>query len=205
MSYNFLTVGSDCSPAYTLRNLNLREYALPFDWNVSYIDSLERCFREDFRNYHKNLKLNDKKDLLVDEYGFKFPHDYPKKNADVNESELGEGVIRQTKGTEITEKWSEYHDIVLEKYSRRIERFRQIMKDTKPIVVLCRYRIYDVLRIQKFFAQYYNKTNVYFVNSCAQSYETDKIKNVFTERNQQWNEAALWKEGIDAIIKKIEL
>ena len=41
MSYNYLTIGYDCSPAAALRNLNLREFALPFDWVVSNVTILE--------------------------------------------------------------------------------------------------------------------------------------------------------------------
>ena len=36
MSFNYLTIGYDCSPAGALKVLNLREFALPFDWVVSY-------------------------------------------------------------------------------------------------------------------------------------------------------------------------
>lgn len=44
MFFNYLTIGYDCSPATALRNLNLREFALPFDWIVSKISSLDNCF-----------------------------------------------------------------------------------------------------------------------------------------------------------------
>ena len=46
--YNFLTIGYDCSPAAALRELNLRNEALPFDWVVSNISSLEKCFQDNF-------------------------------------------------------------------------------------------------------------------------------------------------------------
>jgi len=59
--YNFLTVGSDCSPAAALRSLDIREFALPFDWIVTNINGLEICFRDKFQNFHKNLYFNDKK------------------------------------------------------------------------------------------------------------------------------------------------
>ena len=39
MSFNYLTIGQDCSPAAALRNLNLRDFALPFDWVVSNINT----------------------------------------------------------------------------------------------------------------------------------------------------------------------
>ena len=43
MDIHFITMGFDCSPASVLRNLNLRGFALPFDWVVSNINSLNKC------------------------------------------------------------------------------------------------------------------------------------------------------------------
>ena len=77
MSFNYLTIGSDCSPAAALRGLNLRDFALPFDWVVSNITSLDKCFETNFEYFHKNLLLNGSKNKLIDYYGFQFPHDYP--------------------------------------------------------------------------------------------------------------------------------
>ena len=39
--FNFITIGYDCSPASALRGLNMRQFALPFDWVESNITSLE--------------------------------------------------------------------------------------------------------------------------------------------------------------------
>jgi len=49
----------------------------------------------------------------------------------------------------------------------------------------------------------YNIDNIYFVNSSYDEFENDKIKNVYTEKNNIWNESNLWKQGIDDIILKI--
>jgi len=49
--YNFLTIGFDCSPASALRSLELRNYALPFDWIESNIKSIEHCFKDNFFEY----------------------------------------------------------------------------------------------------------------------------------------------------------
>ena len=53
--YNFLTLGYDCSPAAALRNLELREHALPFDWVVSNVNSIHKCIEENFSVFHRNL------------------------------------------------------------------------------------------------------------------------------------------------------
>jgi len=206
---NYLTIGYDCSPAAALKNLNLREFALPFDWVVSNINSLESCFQSNFEGFHKNLNLNYRKTRLIDSYGFQFPHDYPLNDglqiAQIA-NDVGEGVFPEGNGNEkfITDKWVDYHDSVLEKYKRRIERFKNILRDTKPIIVLCRYNTEDVLKLQKLFMKYFNVENIYFVNSSNQTFENDKIKNIFTEKNNIWNDANIWKQGIDDIMAKIQ-
>jgi hypothetical protein len=202
---NYISLGNDCSPAATLRNLNLRKYALPFDWVVSNINSLKKCFETNFENYHKNLQFNSTKTRLIDHYGFAFIHDYPLNDTIViNESIIGEGVIAEEKGRFIIENWSDYYSIVLDKYNRRIERFKNIINDTKPIIVLCRYTTNDeVLELQQIFINFYKKNNIYFLNSSREIFENDKIKNIYTERNNEWNELSIWQQGIDDIIQKI--
>jgi len=204
MSFNYLTIGYDCSPAGALKVLNLREFALPFDWVISNIKFLQRCFETNFEDFHKKLTFNYNKTRLIDHYGFQFPHDYPLTNMTNFENNIGEGVFGEERGKFITEKWCDYYDTVLDKYNRRIERFKNIINDTKPIIVLCRYNTKDVLELQELFIKYYKNNNIYFVNSCNELFENDYIKNIYTEKDNKWNDINIWKEGIDDIIKKIK-
>jgi len=202
MSFNYLTLGNDCSPAAALRSLNLREYALPFDWIVSNIITLERCFETNFENFHKNLTLNYNKKRLVDYYGFEFPHDYPLNHMIDVEDKIGEGEFGEEDGKFICDNWNDYYDNVLNKYNRRIERFKKIVSDTKPIILLCRYNTIEVLILQQLFIKYYNKENIYFVNSSNEIFENDKIINIYTEQNGIWNDGDIWKKGVEYISKK---
>ncbi len=199
-NYNFLTMGHDCSPAAALRNINLRVAALPFDWVVSSLNSIEKCFEDDFAKYHGNLNLNLSRTRLIDEYGFQFPHDYPLNNVDMSIEKIGEGAIGEEHGKTIINDWYIYHEMVKDKYNRRIERFRKIVNDPKPIIVLCRHSTNGVLHLQHLFLKHYKKSNIYFVNSSKEIFESDKIINVDTEKNGEWNEACLWKQQIDKII-----
>jgi len=201
--FNYLTIGHDCSPAAALKNLNLREFALPFDWVVSNINSLELCFESNFEYFHKHLIFNNNNTRLIDYYGFQFPHDYPLIGTSVIENDVGEGVFGEENGKCITDKWHDYYDIILNKYNRRIERFKNIINDTKPIIVLCRYNTSGVLELQRLFMKYYKIENIYFVNSYHEYFENDKIKNINTEKNDIWNDIDIWKQGIQDIIQKI--
>ena len=205
MSFNYLTVGHDCSPADALKKLNLRDYALPFDWVVSNIYTLQKCFENNFEGFHKKLHFNHNKTRLIDYYGFQFPHDYPLNTmTNLENIDIGEEYIGEEHGKFITDKWMDYYDIILDKYTRRIERFKHIINDTKPIIVLCRYSTRDVFVLQNLFIKYYKITNIYFINSSNEIFENNNIINIYTEKNNVWNETNIWKEGMNTIIKKIQ-
>ncbi len=154
---------------------------------------------DNFEKFHTNLKFNHNKTRLIDEYGFEFPHDYPLINTcDVNN--VGEGIFGEEKGKFISDTWINYYDIVKEKYSRRIKRFKNILNDTKPLIILCRYSINDILKIQNLFINNYNKDNIFFINSTGEQNEIGNIKNINTEVNGIWNDAKIWKENIDEIV-----
>ena len=193
--YNYITIGYDCSPAAALRTAGLRDFALPFDWVVSNLHSLQRCFEDNFKQFHTNLQFNGPHSRLIDAYGFQFPHDYPLR--DVSDSEIGEGVFGEEPGKPIIADWSKYYALVKEKYARRIERFNTIMRDPAPIIVLCRYSHHNVIILRHLIAKYYNKTNVIFVNSTQEKSTDETIISCHTERNNVWNEPAIWKEGLD--------
>jgi hypothetical protein len=211
--YNIITLGYDCSPASVLRSLNLRDFALPFDWVVSNINAIYNCIQDDFKQYHTKLYFNKNHTRLIDVYGFQFPHDYPTveiNNKDSNNIEpfsnqIGEGVIGENSDTVINDDWLIYYDIVKQKYDRRIQRFRDILMDTKPIIVLCRYNTRDILQLYKIFKQKYNRNDIYFVNSCRHLFENDNIINIYTEANGIWNDSSLWKNAIDKTIDKIKI
>ena len=135
---------------------------------------------------------------------FEFPHDYPLTNMTNFENNIGEGVFGEESDNCITEKWYDYYSCVLNKYNRRIERFHNVINDTKPIIVLCRYTTKDVLELQQLFIKYYKNKNIYFVNSWYEPFENDYIKNIYTEKENNWNDTNIWKEGIRDIIKKIK-
>jgi len=205
MSVNYITLGYDCSPAEALRKLNLRHQALPFDWIVSTISTLDQCFKNNFEKFHTDLSLNTSKKRLIDTYGFEFPHDYPLANKSAVEAQIGEGQYSEEDADCISDSWTDYYSVVMEKYSRRIERFRNCMNDTtKPIVVLCRYDTGSLLQLPELLAKYYNRRDVYFLNSYIEPFENNTILNINTEKNNIWNESAIWEKGLDKIQEKIK-
>jgi hypothetical protein len=202
--HNFITIGRDCSPAAALRHLDMRPCALPFDWVSSSADIICKCIAADFEGYHTGLHYNTHKTRLIDALGFQFPHDYPATGiADIS-GQIGEGIFGEESGRVILESWPEHYATVKAKYDRRIERFQNIMRDkTTPIIMLCRYTNQEALRIRTVLCTKYDRSDIYVVNSSGQIAETNTFVPVYTEKNGKWNDATIWKQGVDKVIARL--
>lgn len=203
-SYSLIGIGHDCSPAAALRNMGLRHEAYPFDWVQTHSIGLRKCLLEDFLHFHSNLQLMDHGRRVIDHYGFQYPHDYPVKDMEEDErkEKAGEGVFAEEMGRPIVPNWLCYYEIVKEKYDRRIQRFRRILSESTPIILLSRYPDTDARDLLIWFRQFYKRNDIYIVNSASDG--DHKVKNgcitVWTERDGIWNSVDVWKEGLDAMI-----
>lgn len=197
---HYMSLGYDCSPAATLRSLNIRDEALPFDWVVSNLQIICHCIERGFADYHCNLKFNASRSRLVDKYGFQFPHDYPFNDNIYEEAHIGEGVFGEEVQKKIIDNWSDYHPVALEKYARRIERMYNYLRDDKPIIFLCRgYDVQSIMAFINYILAKFNKSNIYFVVSAKYKYISQQIITCDTEANGIWNEPTIWQRAIDAI------
>lgn len=206
MDCNYISLGYDCSPASALRNLGIRTEALPFDWVVSSLQLITHCIEDNFSNYHKDLQFNGSKKRLIDRYGFQFPHDYPLQNNIVDYSKIGEGIFGEETNKQIIPNWHEYHNVALEKYKRRIERFYSYLHNNIPLIILCRgYSIQEVNQFIDYLKNKFNKPNIYCVISSSSSI-TSNLSHIITcntEKNGVWNEAEIWLGAIENIKKTI--
>jgi hypothetical protein len=105
----------------------------------------------------------------------------------------------------ITPEWPKYYDIVKAKYERRIERFLAIVADPKPVMVLCRWPTHVVKQLKIMFSLYFQKNNVFFVNSTTEPNDAafPWIHNCYTEANGTWNQNEVWQSGIDVMASRI--
>ena len=197
MNYNYITIGQDCSPAGALKNLDLRKFSLPFDWIVSDVNKVIECINEDFINFHKNLRINSLNTRVIDYYGFEFPHDYPNIESN-NIDNIGEGVFGENK---ILDGWENFIEINLEKYSRRIKRFNDILTSNIDIIVLYRGNVENVSLFQKLFIDKYKKSNIKFVVATNTLYEDSNIITCNPEINGEWNDCDIWNQSIKKFIK----
>jgi len=192
--FHYISVGCDCSTATTLKNLKIRNAALPFDWTEISFASFERCILDNFEQFHKNIHLNESKQRVIDHYGIQFPHDYPT----VNSPKLMDGVNYPE--YKICDDYEKYTDQVLEKYGRRIERFRNIMADkTRPLIVLYRSTYHDATKIKSLLETTYQREHIIVVVA-TKDYPVQQNKAIIVcnpEINQIWNESEIWNAAIE--------
>lgn len=227
--YQYISLGYDCSPAQALRELGLRQYALPFDWIVSYIDHIEACIWDDFSKFHTNVFINQTQTRIIDAYGFEYPHDYPlyerinvsptvkstnlsnlalvcptgrtDSRIEVNpsfieDSFIGEGVIKEQPNMQIVSNWNTYYPIVQYKYERRISRFTQILRSPYPIIVFTRHSVESVKRLKRLLLECYGNSNTLFINTTPEHCEPMYENNIYhcnTESHGVWNDLTIWK------------
>ncbi len=141
MNTIYIPFGNDCAVAYQLEKINKRNTSLPFDWIKSDLKGIIKCIQDDFANFldetnftmknttntckiiqdnYSDGKLTNSIRMVNNFYGFHHLHDFK---------------LNITRG--ITENLSNGFRIFKEKYTRRIERFREIMLDNsiKKIIV----------------------------------------------------------------------
>jgi hypothetical protein len=199
----YIALGSDCSPAAALRNLNLRDCAMPFDWVQCSVPSILSCLHDNFAMFHQNLKFNSTKTRVIDSYGLEFPHDYPFVDNEYNEEDVGEGVIGEDQTKQIISDYAKYTETVLEKYRRRINRFQEIMSNDEKVIIFSRHSHHNVMNLYIELKKLYNK-DFYIINS---NYDESRIHsnivNCYTEKNGVWNDQTVWKNSLLKLSDKI--
>ena len=186
---NYISISNDGSITHILRDLNLRT-PTPFDWINTNIESIDKCFKDNFKHYHDKLRNVDIGNV-IDEYGFVFKSDYTINNAYMPEYPINNKII----------------NIVAQKYKNRIDEFNKIMSSPIPIICLCDYSIEDVIHLQELFIKYYNRTNedLYIINiSLSTSYDNVCIPSNIYKVNLTHGNMYIWKYMIDLVLRHIK-
>jgi hypothetical protein len=186
--YNFITLGFNCAPAIILKDLGLRNYSLPFDWIITTNNQIINCIQDDFNKFHKKLHFTLNNHWLMDEYGIQYPHDYPVNNDDT-----------------IIDDWQNCQPDVLIKYERRIERFKNIMNGSIPIIALYYGQLKYAQIMKKYMEQKYNKT-IIFVVATNEKFILNNDNNIIicnVLNNDQSRIKEFWIDGINNAISRI--
>lgn len=195
MEFNYLSLGNDCSSARALKDLNLRTWSGPFDWTESPFDALCSCLQNNFAMFHKSVHLDESKQNVLDEYGIKYPHDYPIKLLP-NFKQSSDGFIADRL---VDDDWAKYTDQAVEKYGRRIERFRNVMADTsKPIIVLYRDKYESAIVIKKILEKTYNREHIIVIVATDENIVSTNGAIIVCnpEAGGKWNDKEIWNDAI---------
>ena len=179
---SIITLGQHCSAATALRNLSMRNYALPFDWIRSTPEILSEVILNNFNGFHEKLKLSDNKQYVIDSYGLEYPHDYPTVKQPVlnmNDEVNTEDILEHT----IVDTWKDNIPSVKEKYKRRIERFHSIMNSEEPVLALFIGHLANVELFKNAFKIRYNKTNVYYAVLSEESISLEQQQDLLENHN----------------------
>ena len=195
MEFNYLSLGNDCSSARALKDLNLRTGSCPFDWAETPFEALCACLKNDFAMFHKNVHLDDLKQNVVDEYGIRYLHDYPIKLLP-SFKKSSDGFVAERL---VDDNWAKYTDQAVEKYGRRIERFRNIMTDTsKPIIVLYRDKYESAIVVKEILEKTYNREHIIIIVATDEKIVPSNSAIIVCnpEAGGKWNDKEIWKDAI---------
>jgi hypothetical protein len=203
-------MGNDCSPAAALKTIGLRQTSLPFDWLQSSPAIIINAIKDDFRFFHKNLKLVKNGQRVMDPYGFQFPHDYPTiKTKEPEVTNADETILLDESKADysedkIVDNYIDYTEAVLEKYQRRIVRLRNILIDSKPLIILMRCHYNGAVMMKQFIDTKYRKNTV-IVLATKECYNTLNSHIIICdpEKNSLWNDHTIWDTAIKRAISVI--
>lgn len=130
-AYEIIPFGLNCTPAHYLRGMGLRVTALPFDWNVTPVQSAIQLMENGFTDFMEaenliflppvdrllfdelGVQLEIKNDIITPvvckKYNILFPHDFPKDY---------QGCLATVQA----------------KYQRRIERFMELLNSNVHLI-----------------------------------------------------------------------
>lgn len=175
MNKIYVSLGSDCLCANTLRNDNKRTFALPFDWVVTY-NGVADIIKDEFINFLPKLENTTLFNPLSNTYFFhnKFPDDYDKMNRriqrfmDLLKNETDEIIfIRHSHASNHHKEtkrlnWNLKNDIIdsEELYTHLKEKYPKL--NFKIIVVLRCWRCFNIENV-------YHSENIKIYNIATQS------------------------------------
>ena len=128
----YISLGSNCVPAFCLTDCKLRTAAYPFDWIISSFDGLYATLESDFCYFFKDLELLPDSTGVTDYYGHQFIHDWriqTHSSVDLTEVDWVPNNL-------ILGDWQEAVPMIMQKYQRRIDRFRRVLNGENNVVFI---------------------------------------------------------------------
>jgi len=190
----YIPLGRVCQSTCLVKELDLRKQAYPFDWITSPIESMVQCLENDFAGFHEEVRLDQNdwtrdESQIVDKLGFRFHHDYPTSSTlTFEDNEYSEDPIRSS--------WKEYYPVVYDKYMRRIQRFRDAMREPN-VIGICRRPVEDCARIRAAIQKTYNRS-LMIVTDTTETSSDPMIRTI--DSGSDWFNLERWKSELPALV-----
>jgi hypothetical protein len=198
--YECISLGESCTVAAALEAFELRNAAYPFDWTISFYESLCNTLEQDFEDFLNPTYFSIRPDNrgIINKYGQIFVHDFPTYNY-LGDFEKEENPIN---GDVLHPDWIQFLPQVQEKYNRRIQRFRSICNSNKKIYFIRHMGIIDqdqACRLRNILKTAYPNLDFILViignNSYfAEPWNEPNIRNYYLGNPAVWNDVAEWKK-----------
>jgi hypothetical protein len=187
----YVSLGSNCVPAFRLNDNSLRLAAYPFDWLIASFSATYSAIKEDFAHFFTELTLNENGSGVIDAYGLEFLHDW----RIASHPDVDLQTVDWVPNNIIVDTWQDMVPEILIKYQRRINRFRSVCNSNEKVCFIRAESITkeeSILLRDLIIHQYPNLGFILVVVSKNTAFETpwnlDKLKNFYIEPNdlQQW-------------------
>jgi hypothetical protein len=197
-NYECISLGENCTIAAALQEFGLRKAAYPFDWLISTYKSLHNVLEHDFENFldPSCISVHSDNRAIINTYGLIFTHDfpiifYPRDLGDANPA--SKDVVHPD--------WINTLPEVQKKYTRRIERLRDVCMSDKKIYFI---RYGGISReeacvLRSLLKEKYTTLDFILViigrdPSFAKPWKEKNIKNYYLQTPSTWNDVAQWKK-----------
>jgi hypothetical protein len=193
-----ISLGEVCTTGAALQAFDLRNAAYPFDWNISFYESLCAILENDFKDFLNPEYLIVREDNLgiINKYGLVFVHDFPTTHQthDIETTDIvGQGAVDPC--------WLDFLPDIEKKYERRIERFRETCSSDKQVYFIRHFGIHsleEARHLRDLITKKYPQLDFILViigndPSFGISWEEPGIKNYFLDMKEVWNDVAEWK------------
>lgn len=184
----YISLGEDCQVALSMRDLNVRLAAYPFDWMISSdFDKLTQAFREDFVDFlnPQHMEIGTAPFGLTwgvfdNYYRLIFLHDFPN-------HEPENAVDFDVKYPNYN--FADYLPEVTAKYERRLQRLRDVLGASGPVIFI------RTATSRKFNIPCTPKQVSAFIKTIKKRYPQLRFLFVIVHTNPEFKKAGNWKSS----------
>lgn len=184
-TFYYLPIGNGVSQISVIEKCSL-----PFDNIEVNIPSMIECITNDFEGFHENIMVKQNQTGLYDTYGFDFSPEYPK---------INDFIKQFTRDDIVLGNWCMQYNDNCVKYKECVRNYQSLMEDGRPMIVLCKAKMPDVITLKNFLSKKYENRVFYYLVATKDISNTENVFTIQPEKNGMGNETIIWEIAINNI------